>query len=304
MHRFFGLAALALLIGASIFGCGDGDKPTTESGPGKLTAVIASSDLAVGKQRFSFVVLKDDEPLANTNIFARFFKIPASGSPQLVGQSPLPWSPIDPDQKWESGELSGLYYANIEFDEPGNWGLGISLGNAYDEASEIRVQFPVGTENKTLVAGDKAVPFDNQTKDEAPMVRIHTGSTADPGFHDLSIKEAAVSGRPSVVVFATPAFCRTKTCGPSLEVAIKTAATYGDRVNFLHVEPYELDETGEVIQHTDGDSGFELGEAALAWRLPTEPWVFVLNAEGVVVSRFDGPFALEELTYVLDQVTK
>ena len=46
----------------------------------------------------------------------------------------------------------------------------------------------------------------------------------------------------------------------------------------------------------------QLVEADIAWGLPTEPWVFVVDAKGTVVARFEGVFALEELGAVLEGV--
>ena len=297
------LGALGSLLAVLATACGDdGGQPDSTTAPDQLKAVIASSDLAVGPQRFTFVMLRGEELITQTSVFARFFKIPSSGAPQLVGQSPLPWTPLERGQTVDGGELEGIYYANLTFDVPGAWGLGVSLGNAYDEASEVRVQFDVKDKTATLFRGDKGVPYDTPTKADRPMDEIHTGSVDDPGFHDLSIADALGAGKPSVIVFATPAFCRTATCGPSLQVAIKAAATFSSQVNFLHIEPYEISSSGNVV--TDSSGNFKLAAAGLAWRLPTEPWVFVLDKTGTVVGRFEGPYALEELTYVLTELTK
>lgn len=292
-------ASLLLLFVAACDG-GDDDAPS-EPDDAKLTAVVAGGDLAVGRQRFSFVVMRGDEPVTETGVFARFFRIPASG-PVLVGESPLPWTPLERGTKVDGGELEGIYYANLTFDQPGAWGLGVSLGNAYDAASEVRVQFEVASKATTLVPGDKAIAFASPTKDDLPIDRIHTGSVDDPGFHDLSITQAVNSGKPSVLVFATPAFCTTRTCGPSLQVAIKASAAFAGKVNFVHIEPFELDEEGEAVQRDDGY--FKLGAAATTYRLPSEPWVFVTDKNGTVITRFSGPYALEELTYVLTELTK
>ena len=42
-----------------------------------------------------------------------------------------------------------------------------------------------------------------------------------------------------------------------------------------------------------------LAPAVEEWGLPTEPWVFVVDAEGIVIARFEGLVAEEELAALL-----
>ena len=38
------------------------------------------------------------------------------------------------------------------------------------------------------------------------------------------------------------------------------------------------------------------------WRLPTEPWTFVIDRDGIVVERFEGAFSAEELAAAVRRV--
>jgi hypothetical protein len=225
----------------------------------------------------------------------------------VVGQGSIPWVAIGAEEEKHDGaghtetELTGIYYINVEFDEPGTWGLGVSLGDKLDEKAEVRITFTVKPKSEAPSAGDRAVPVNNPVAGERPLKQIHTGSDADPEFHAMSIAQATSSGSPSVIAFATPSFCRTRTCGPALQVAIRAQEKFRNRVNFVHVEPYELDADGNLATDSQGNQ-FLLAEAGKAWRLPSEPWVFVVDASGTVVARFEGPYALEELEFTLGQL--
>ena len=220
----------------------------------------------------------------------------------------IPWVPLGATESSHGGaghdetELTGIYYVNAEFDEAGKWGIGITLGDKLDEPTEIRLQLEVKSKNQAVAVGERAIPVQNPTAKDRPLKQIHTGADPDPEFHSMNIADAISSGKPSVIVFATPSFCRTRTCGPSLQVAQRAAAKYGARANFVHVEPYELNAEGNLANDAQGNP-FKLVPAGLAWRLPTEPWVFVVDKSGTVVARFDGPYALEELDRALAQVT-
>lgn len=301
--RWFASLLLFPLV-ASLAACGsDGAGDANgDSATGKYEVAVASSDLAVGPQRMSFVLIKDGEPVAEDVVYVRFFRLPKGASPELAGESAIPFSPLGAEEEVHEGELSGVYFANVPFDVAGTWGIGVSVGEKYDEAGEVRVQFEVKDKNQAPKVGDKGIAAKNPTAKDAPFDQIHTGSVKDDGFHTMTIAEAVASGRPSVIAFATPSFCRTATCGPSLQIAVRASARYLDEVNFLHVEPYELTAAGDLVTREDGFP--KLGPIAEAWRLPSEPWVFVLDKQGTVVARFEGPYAIEELIYALDQVTK
>lgn len=301
------VAALAVLTAA----CGDGGgedpsptpSPATDTG---VQAVIGSSDLAVGKQRFSFVILKDDVPITEPSVYVRFFKL-TGGSQELVGEGPIPYEPVgtesldghdDDGHEATEVEIRGVYYAYVDFDVAGDWGAGFSVGDRYDAQSEARVRFTVAAEPQTVGVGDQAIAVDNLTLADAPLEQIDTSPEPDEAFHQVSIADAITSGKPAVIAFATPAFCQTRTCGPVMEVVRAAAAQAGGGLQFVHVEPYELDSEGQLALK---DGQLALSEAGVAWNLPTEPWVFVVDSAGTVVARFDGPFALSELLAAIDQ---
>jgi hypothetical protein len=64
-------------------------------------------------------------------------------------------------------------------------------------------------------------------------------------------------------------------------------------VDFVHVEIYDdlqVESSEELV----------LVEAVSEWQLPSEPWVYIIDAEGVVVAAFEGAVNDDELTSVLD----
>jgi hypothetical protein len=90
-----------------------------------------------------------------------------------------------------------------------------------------------------------------------------------------------------VIVFATPAFCTSQTCGPVLD-NVKVVAAEHPEADFVHVEIYE---------NLDADSFEDLVAvpAVQAWSLPSEPWVFVTDGEGTITARFEGAVDPAEL---------
>ena len=89
-------------------------------------------------------------------------------------------------------------------------------------------------------------------------------------------------GKPLIVVFATPAFCLSATCGPIVSELTSVKDKYAGRANFIHVEvvkdPHLLD---------DGRSSAEWVDTVREWGLPTEPWTFLVDAQGLVRAKFE-----------------
>ncbi len=310
MPRSFRLSTLLVFIAVlvlAVMGCGGSDTPgEREIATEGYEVSITSSDLAVGKQRFAFVVLRDGELITDKPVYIRFFKIGAGDQATLVGEGSIPWAPLGIETAGadHSGhndtDVTGVYYVNVDFDTPGRWGVGVSIGGTLLSDREVRTSFQVKGDAESVAVGEPAIPSDNATLKTASLKQIDTSPEPDAQFHELSVAEAITSGKPTVVAFATPSFCASRTCGPVMEVVRTAAGKFGDRINVVHIEPYKLDENGKLI--TEGGKPRVNAVAANEWRLTSEPFVFVIDKAGTVVARFDGPFSLEELTYAINQV--
>jgi hypothetical protein len=142
--------------------------------------------------------------------------------------------------------------------------------------------------------GQPAPATHNPTaKDVADLETIDSGRPPDD-MHQLSIADAIQQHRLALVVFATPAFCTSNTCGPEVKVVQGLEPAYRDRLAFIHVEIYR--------DFKPDPSKRQLAQAVVDWRLQTEPWVFLIDSKGVIQSRFEGATASDELKTAIDQL--
>ncbi|MEL6982010.1 MAG: hypothetical protein AAFO29_06270, partial [Actinomycetota bacterium] len=184
----------------------------------------------------------------------------------------------------------GLYVTNVEFPSAGQWEVVVSSGD-----TEIdRTSLTVTDESSVPRIGDQAPPTDSPvgaTADE--IAAISTDPEPDPSLYRLSIADAVGNGRPTMVAFVTPGFCQTALCGPTLE-AVKGATAGQAGLDVVHVEPFELDlaRAGDLRPVP----------AMAEWGLQTEPWVFVLDADGTVRSSFEGIIGQDELEAAVEQL--
>ncbi|MCI0864777.1 MAG: thioredoxin family protein, partial [Chloroflexi bacterium] len=104
----------------------------------------------------------------------------------------------------------------------------------------------------------------------------------DLDLYEFSIHEALEQDKPLVIVFATPAFCVSATCGPQVGELTKVKESVGDRAIYIHVEVFENPHLVEGQRPTGG-----LVPAVDEWGLPTEPWTFVIDRKGLVHAKFE-----------------
>ncbi|MDP2711833.1 MAG: hypothetical protein Q8O56_11500 [Solirubrobacteraceae bacterium] len=88
-----------------------------------------------------------------------------------------------------------------------------------------------------------------------------------------------IGKRPVALLFATPALCASRVCGPVVDIALQLKATYGNRMEFIHQEVY-----------VDNDPKKGLRPPLRAFGLPTEPWLFVFDEDGRTTARLEGSF--------------
>jgi len=189
---------------------------------------------------------------------------------------------------WTVPGVRGLYRATVTFDRPGTWGLVARLSGR--SASGVTL-FSVVPESPVPDVGDVAPAAKTPTGAEFPLGEISSDHSPDPRFYQMSLDVAIASEKPTVVVFATPAFCTTATCGPTLDVVKSLAGDYPE-TNFVHVEVYT-----NLAAQDPGE--LEVVPAVTVWRLPSEPWVFVIDEAGTIRARFEGTMAPDELQAAL-----
>ena len=276
--------ALLLLVAA----CGDDAATTTTavatSGgvttfPEDAFGFAASSDLAVGHERLLVAV---SDPVG-----ARLPKpeIPVTITVWLQGRE-FQRQSVAAGFIWAIPEVSGLYRANFDFDVPGIWVVSVQPASGAPLPDfPIQVQeFP-----RTVAVGAAAPLSDSVTIHDAQLEEITSDTDPDPSLYQMSIAEAVTSGRPSVIVFATPKFCQTAICGPTLDHILEIKPAFPG-VNFLHVE---------VFTNLDDPANIQTVPAVDEWGIPTEPWVFVVDATGIVVARFEGVIDADEIAVAL-----
>jgi hypothetical protein len=302
-------AVIGLML-AACSGAGSSGSPSSAEGPypgwpgsGSVVAntdfipLLVNAELAVGGERV-MVELQDSAGRSlsapDVETLIALYDLDAS-TETAVSNSTATFRWLIPDTK-------AIYTAEATFTHAGTWGMEVTAHAAGVADRTARVTFSVRDSTTTPAIGAAAPPSDTlTTTDPATLAAISTDEHPDLAYYALSIKDAIAAGKPFVVVFATPLFCVSGTCGPALDLVKEVAPAYVGRVNFIHVEPYVLEvKDGRTQPEVDVTGHPKPIRAVVEWGLPTEPYVFVVDANGKVAAKFEGMAYPDELTAALD----
>jgi hypothetical protein len=138
-----------------------------------------------------------------------------------------------------------------------------------------------------VAPGSRTPTLDNRDG----LEQLTTDPTPDEDLYRISIRDALAMDMPLVVTFSTPAYCQSAMCGPQVDVVGEVKDAFKDQVNFIHVEiysnPHEIE--GDLSRAVVSPS---VGE----WKLPSEPFTFVVDAGEIITAKYEGFVSADELT--------
>jgi hypothetical protein len=288
VRRLFALALLALLL----VGCGSSStlRGASEAAPpGSLEAVwqqggesvgltSGTSDYSTGVVRTSFLVVRGNA----RPVYARraLVYVARNRRSRPFGRTSARLERIG----GSTGDTIQIYVAHVRISRPGRyWLVAAPVGSRVRGLGTLDVH----ASSKSPEIGSKAYPSRTPTiaSTHGNLARLTTRVPPDRELVRHSIAGSLAARKPFVVAFATPKFCQSRTCGPVVDVvdAVRRRFRRTD-VRFIHVEVYRRN-----------DPTLGLNSFMREWRLPTEPWVFLVGSDGLVKAKFEGPVSVEEL---------
>jgi hypothetical protein len=182
------------------------------------------------------------------------------------------------------------YVADVPFDKPGPWAFAalIRSGDGF-QYSLLPTPHPVGDYPIPQV-GQKAPAVHTLTAGEVTDISQIDTRVPPDDMHSDDLADV-LGKKPVVLLFATPALCQSRVCGPVTDIAEQVKQQYGDRVSFIHQEVYEDNNINQGPRPQMG-----------AYHLTTEPWCFVIDRGGRVSAVLQGPFSVQELESAVQKV--
>jgi hypothetical protein len=192
---------------------------------------------------------------------------------------------------WTIPDDRGMYILDVALPEAGTWGAEVTTEAPGAPKETTRLQFDVHDTSPTVQVGQKAPPSKTPTLADVggDVTKISTDTKPNPTFYTTSVADAIAKKEPFILIFATPKFCKSAQCGPTLD-QLKPVAAANPGVTFINVEPYELklvDGQLQPVLTTTDPPDLTPTAATTEWGLTSEPWIFAVDANGVVQKSYE-----------------
>jgi hypothetical protein len=262
----------------------------------KLVIAPAAEVFGQGKDRYPFGVFTVARKQVD-NADAALYFAKDSGSP---AQGPLPAQVTSLETKpayraqnsGGPGDATTVYVVpKVNFDRSGPW-LGIAMLKGPNGLEASRVPSPtVGRFPQVPHVGEKAPLIHTPTAADVggDLAKIDTRVPPDQ-MHAVDFAEV-VGKQPIVLVFATPALCQSRVCGPVVDVAQQVADEFRGKADFIHMEVYAANDPSKGLRPQMKTYG-----------LPTEPWTFLIGRDGVIKDRIEGAYGVSELEQAMKTI--
>ncbi|MDQ6749109.1 MAG: hypothetical protein M3010_13520 [Candidatus Dormibacteraeota bacterium] len=193
----------------------------------------------------------------------------------------------------DEGINRGVYTASVSFSKPGSYLISARVRRGAKDAT-IQTPLAVAANDPGIAVGSAAPHVKNLlTGDVKDISTIDTAVHPDD-MHYITVADAIAARHPTVVYLGTPGFCQSKTCAPEVKAVTALEPTYRPKgVDFVHIETYKGGRP---------DAKQTLNPEFSAWKVLSEPWVFLIDRDGNVAARFSGATASDEIQAALDKL--
>jgi hypothetical protein len=268
-----------------------------KSGATEVSLISTESPVKPGKTYFGFDLITSQGGVITGGSPQVWLGKDASSKP--TGPFGATWYPFTPASEFNDSSprsaLPGTYAAELDIPSVGHWIVlatidsrgKLTAGTAALTATAASIPAEIGTKalsTKTPVAHS-----------EAEARQICTRDPPDP-LHYISLDKALTNGKPTAVAFATPALCESMLCGPVVDELLKAFQMVGkSKANFIHVEEFlpgpDLKPPPATLENAS--------PAFKAWGFTTEPWVIVIDEDGIIRARYEGPVTAPQIAAAL-----
>jgi hypothetical protein len=270
--------------------------PGASAGPVLATAV---SQLEPGTNRFGFGLFdRARSQLADAKVAV--YVAPVGGG-KARGPFPARYESLATDAEFRSAGVEkdktaakSVYVSDLKFSKPGRYEvLGVvRLDNRFVMATPAGPPLNVVADSKVPEVGEKAPVIHTPTKASVAGNLASIDTRVPPStMHDEDFADV-VGKKPTVLLFATPALCQSRVCGPVEDIAEQVKSRNPRGATFIHQEIYRDNEVNKGLR-----------PQVVKWNLQSEPWLFVIDKNGRISARIEGPFSVNELERALNKVT-
>jgi hypothetical protein len=288
-----GFALLSLATSCSMLSKSDDwSEAAVAEGDQGVQAMVINSQVVTGPTRLAFGLFASNGTLVqDATGKVRLYRLDANNKATAAGEHDLRAVSIHNPGGNDKTPLATMYVATADLGGKDWWGAELLVRAGGKQYQHLRTRFFVAEKSNVPAVGMPAPRTAQQTvRDVKDVAEIDSSAPPRPELHSMTVAEAIDRKQPTVVAWATPAFCQTRFCGPVVDEVVAPLSS------FIHIEPYRL---------ADARQGRLIPIPEMAqWGLASEPYIFVLDAKGNVAAQFEGITAKDEVAAVLERLLK
>lgn len=286
-------------------------------GPAELVVSPAAMVFYKGENRYPFGVFKRDRSqVSDAEVALYFAKVPKPSPKKskqgnkgkaakareqardepAVGPFPAKVETLETQPAFRAkttvddpDAASVVYSAQVDFPSDGEWQIAALVKQGDELTGTLLPSAVVGEFKGIPRPGERAPKIHTPTADEVGGDLAKITTRIPPDTQNRVDYADALGREPILLLFATPQFCQSRVCGPVVDVAEQVKQETGDKAAFIHMEIYKDNEPPKTRSQVK------------AFHLPTEPWLFAIDRDGVVSSVVEGAFGLELMDEVVQK---
>ena len=266
----------------------------------KLVPVLVTNAVACGQARILMLYLDSKSVPASApdrTVKAAFYNL--ARDPKVAVAT------VNGAFVWTIQDQRGMYVLDVNLPEAGTWGIEFTTEAPNSPAETVRLTFDVRESLPTIQVGQAAPASKTPTAADVggDLSKVSTDKTPDPAFYQTSMADALAAHKPIMLIFATPKFCTSQQCGPTLDHFKPIAAANPD-ITFINVEPYMLRyKDGSLQPILDARSQLQATPITDQWGLTSEPWIFAVDRKGIVQGSYEVTITPAELDAILPVIS-
>ncbi len=268
-----------------------------EATEGDLVVSPAGQVFREGENRVGFGVFSiDRKPILDADVALYV----AKPNQPALGPFPAAVEPLNVSAAFQSKGTSTdpdaaevVYASDVDLDSKGEWRMLALIREGDEFTYSVAPSAVVGQFDNVPAAGEKAPVISTPTAEDVggDLTKIDTRQPPST-LHDVDFEDV-VGEKPVVLLFATPALCQSRVCGPVVDITEEVKAQRPDDAAYIMMEIYKDNVIGEN----------SLRPQVKAYSLPSEPWLFVVNTDGTISTEIEGAFSAGELNAAIDKAS-
>ncbi|MGZ5362120.1 MAG: hypothetical protein ACXWZW_10985 [Solirubrobacterales bacterium] len=257
----------------------------------------AAKVLRVGENRFPFGVFTTaQEPITDAEV--AIYAAPRDLKGPAEGPYPARIESLETEAAFRAESTASdpdaakvVYVSEVPLPKPGKWAFAALVKDGDSYTGTLLPTPSLADEFDPVDVGEQAPRVSTPVAGDVAQISEIDTRVPPSTMHDEDLEDV-LGRKPVVLLFATPALCQSRICGPVVDIAEQVKRDHAGDAAFIHQEIYNENDISKGAR-----------PQVEAFGLPSEPWLYVIDRDGRVSTVIEGAFSAGELERAVQKVS-